>query len=327
MFQKHLMRALPAVVLGVSLTSAVEAQTCVYPCTSGTTRTTVSGTYRPLNLSFEPLYGSYLLGGTSYSTGIDTSLAYDLQKVFEFTKNTAFKPVTPHTDDVAAYIGIMGGTYQAVGDNYVNSPDETPPSGSAGLWALVLDPNWLSSDFTVTETTSGGGGTEKGLATTVISAGVGQQAGFLVYLGDTSDNPFDQISALPAGDTPAAGDLFKLSTTATGDLFKFTWENVGGEQARFEVGLLQDLTHQGPYTPLNCSTGDWVRCAYLGLYNPAPDLLRESLCTSEYPCTIAKQQVLATSVVPLPGAAWLFGSALLGSFGWLRWGRRKALPA
>jgi len=40
-----------------------------------------------------------------------------------------------------------------------------------------------------------------------------------------------------------------------------------------------------------------------------------------------KEFVATAAVVTLPGAAWLFGSALLGSFGWLRWGRRKALAA
>jgi len=179
----------------IFLSSALIQTAAAYPTTARSATTTVTGTYRPLDLNLT------LVDGT---------------EALDFEANT---PVANYL----TFNAIFTGTFTGVG---------YAATGQAGDWALslgdIFDMGVVSSD--------------SDNIITMYSDGPGRQVGTLTYLGGLSVDS----GTLPAQDTPMVGDFFMLFTTAGEGVLEVACDDILG-CANFELMLLQDLAHIGPY--------------------------------------------------------------------------------
>ncbi len=342
MFKKPFTRALPAVVLGLSVAGTSEAQTTTtYPITSDTsggTTTTVRKTYRPLDFTFTTVYESIEIDPViTYSTGVASSPGS------QSTQPDAL-PGRPPTA-LYSYTAVLGGTFTTTGES---SPGGIPLTGDAGYWLLVLDPNWMQ-DFELTPSSSGINiGFDPLYTQTATATDTNDQvAGFLTFLGNEPGKDFysNQYNdrpgeaAVPFVDTPQVGDLFWLYIEPN-ETMQFRWNDfVGGSTdylAEAEI-LNGTLEHLGPFKPGATCNGDWRKCAYDGLYGlpygSAPFLGLDTGrlntdCGSGTVngLTVGPYQPCGSALapVPLPAALPLFGSAL-GLLAALGYRRRRSV--
>lgn len=106
-------------------------------------------------------------------------------------------------------------------------------TGLVGDWRLVL-----SDAF------AGVSSNDAGNTIYLTSIGAGQQVGTLTYEGGL----VVETGVLPPEDTPAFGDYFRLFTTAGGTVLTVDCDDISTCDT-FNLTLLQDLEHLGPYVP------------------------------------------------------------------------------
>lgn len=205
---RRLLAAIAAVVLGAALVKTAEA----YPTTARSGTTTVTGTYRPLDLQLQVDSGSFF-----YDPGNAS------QQTFALTTQMT---------------GTFSSTYGA--------------SGTAGNWTLNLGfnnfnvSNFIAGspilDGTVKDSNDGGN------TITMRITAADRPVGTLVYNGGLSVDS----GALPAdgSDTPQIGDLFLLYAHNAGDVFLVTVDDIFNASS-FDLTLAQELLHLGPYVEVS----------------------------------------------------------------------------
>ncbi len=205
---RRFLAAVAAVVLSATLANTAEA----YPTTARSGTTTVTGTYRPLDLQLQVDSGAFF-----YDPGNPSEQTFAL---------------------TAQMTGMFSSTYGA--------------SGTAGNWTLNLGFNGFNTtnfiggspilDGTVKDSNDG-----VDTITMRITA-ADRPVGTLVYNGGLSVD----AGALPAdgSDTPQVGDLFLLYAHNAGDVFTVTVDDILNPTG-FDLLLVQDLVHLGPYVEVS----------------------------------------------------------------------------
>ena len=229
--------ALAALLAGALLVETAQA----YPTTARKGTTTVTGAYRPMDISL------------SLIDGLD-ALDYD-----SFT-------------NVLSFTAKLSGTYDGVGYS---------ATGPAGDWQLLFSTSAFAN------TTAG----DDALNTITLSATSATGAvGTLTYLGG------GDYTGVPLVDTPALGDFFEFYAPAPGDFLKVICGNGVGLCTIFDVEMLQDLTHLGPFT------GSGIDLTRI---NPACEG-----SSGTNPCGSVPVSGFLMSSVPEPGSLALVGLAL-----------------
>ena len=127
----------------------------------------------------------------------------------------------------------LSGTFTGVG--YAGPA----PSGFAGTWRLRLSDGFDGFGCVSNCVNSN----DDADIIYMFTDAAGVQVGTLTYLGGLSVDS----GILLAADTPIIGDIFKLFTTAAGDVMQVNCDSLGPCD-NFDLMLLQDLAHIGPYT-------------------------------------------------------------------------------
>ncbi len=204
------------------------------------------------------------------------------------------------------FTATFGGSYSGYGT-----------SGDAGTWELYF--SYLGSTRL----------SDDGTTITLTADSLTNAVGTLTYLGggDYASNP-----AVPYGDTPQNDDYFNLFATSLGSLLEVTCSNDVATCTTFEVRLMQELKHIGPYVYVGegsfLDDGTGVVCDSNGNNCvPRPQSRLNPECVlgdgTLVPCGSVPE--IVASSVPEPGSLALVGLAL----GMLAWGRRRvaARPA
>jgi len=226
---------------------------------------------------------------------VQTAAAYPTTARSATTTVTgAYRPLDLDLDTVV--IGTNALNYSSVGESLSFQVDltgtfSTPvgnsysASGDAGIWRLVLSTSFESDDVEAEDEYS---------VITMSSDDPGLQVGTLTYLSG-GDFP---ISGHPE-DTPQNGDVFRLFSTEAGSVLDVVCHDGVDSCENFDLTLLQDLAHIGPYTGV-LQTLDGARLNELcgTATNPTP-------CGSVTGLT-------ASSSVPEPATLALLGLGLAG---------------
>jgi len=150
-------------------------------------------------------------------------------------------------------------------------------SGDAGFWTLALSAS--GSNVTV------------GTNTFVVTApDNGVQFGTLTFNGGLNV----LAGTLDPSDTPANGDVFRLYSTSVGPLFNVVCYDGTSTCNDFDLVLVQDLGHVGPYVGTNL------------------DVDRQNLECNNPSCVFTGLTASSTSSVPEPATLTLLGLGLLG---------------
>lgn len=208
MFMHRVLTVIAALLVSATLVENANA----YPITARTSTTTVTGTYRPLDLNLSIAPGA-------------SQFAYD--------------PLNLSNQSFALTVQL-GGTYA----NTDGSPYTA--SGNAGSWTLNLGFNDFNLNNTIfldpildgrVRDRDDGANTIQ-LRTTASDRPVGT----LVYNGGLMQT----IGTLPYEDEPQAGDIFLLYAKNAGVVAAVTVDNIANPDD-FLLVLAQNLLHLGPY--------------------------------------------------------------------------------
>ncbi len=237
MFVQRIFAAIAALLVSAMLMETANA----FPYAARTGTTTVTGTFRPLELNLNlvesatppgtisPLYSDLYYGGGE-------------------------------GEPYLSLYALFTGTYKTTG---ASSPGGVAITGDAGYWAYSL--SIVDSIAAAAETglsiINGGSSFE------VMASGAGKLFGTLEYLGGGAFTIADGASGnVPYVDTPQTNDCsvrcndyFKYYTTEEAPalsitLTDFVEDEGGGSYSNFELSFTQDIQHLGPFgSPLDLS--------------------------------------------------------------------------